>query len=45
MFLQNPIFLTLGVLVVALIAFVAEWLPVDLTALFVAIALVVLGLE
>jgi di/tricarboxylate transporter len=43
-FLQNPIFLTLGVLVVALVAFVAEWLPVDLTALFVAIALVVLGL-
>jgi di/tricarboxylate transporter len=42
--LQNPIFLTLGVLVVALIAFVAEWVPVDLTALFVAIALVVLGL-
>lgn len=43
-FLQNPIVLTLGVLVVALVAFVAEWLPVDLTALFVAIALVVLGL-
>jgi di/tricarboxylate transporter len=43
-FLQDPIFLTLGVLVVALVAFVAEWLPVDLTALFVAIALVVLGL-
>jgi di/tricarboxylate transporter len=43
-FLQNPIFLTLGVLVVALVAFVAEWLPVDLTALFVAIALIVLGL-
>jgi di/tricarboxylate transporter len=44
MFFQNPIFLTLSVLVVALIAFVAEWVPVDLTALFVAIALVVLGL-
>jgi di/tricarboxylate transporter len=43
-FLQNPIFLTLGVLVVALVAFVAEWLPVDLTALFVAIALIALGL-
>jgi di/tricarboxylate transporter len=42
--LQDPIFLTLGVLVVALIAFVAEWVPVDLTALFVAIALMVLGL-
>ncbi len=43
-FLQDPIFLTLGVLVVALVAFVAEWFPVDLTALFVAIALIVLGL-
>ncbi|WP_404788299.1 SLC13 family permease [Altericista sp. CCNU0014] len=43
-FLQNPIFLTLSVLVVALVAFVVEWVPVDMTALFVAIALVVLGL-
>jgi di/tricarboxylate transporter len=43
-FLQDPIFLTLSVLVIALIAFVAEWFPVDLTALFVAIALIVLGL-
>jgi di/tricarboxylate transporter len=43
-FLQNPIFLTLSVLVIALIAFVAEWVPVDLTAIFVAIALIVLGL-
>jgi di/tricarboxylate transporter len=43
-FIQNPIFLTLGVLVVALVAFVAEWLPVDITAIFVAIALIVLGL-
>ncbi len=43
-FLQDPIFLTLSVLVVALIAFVAEWLPVDITAIFVAIALIVLGL-
>jgi anion transporter len=43
-FVQNPIFLTLGVLGAALIAFVAEWLPIDLTALFVAIALIVLGL-
>lgn len=42
--LQDPIFLTLSVLVVALVAFVAEWFPVDLTALFVAIALIVLGL-
>jgi anion transporter len=43
-FVQNPIFLTLGVLGATLIAFVAEWLPIDLTALFVAIALIVLGL-
>lgn len=39
-----PIILTLTVLVVALVAFVAEWLPVDLTALCVAIALILLGL-
>lgn len=38
------IVLTLGVLAIALIAFVAEWLPVDLTALVVAIALILLGL-
>jgi di/tricarboxylate transporter len=39
----NPIALTLSVLVVALVAFAVEWFPVDLTALFVAIALIVLG--
>jgi di/tricarboxylate transporter len=38
------IVLTLGVLIIALIAFVAEWLPLDLTALVVAIALILLGL-
>ena len=38
------IVLTLSVLVLALIAFVAEWLPVDLTAITVAIALMLLGL-
>jgi di/tricarboxylate transporter len=38
------IVLTLTVLVLALIAFVAEWLPVDLTAIVVAIALILLGL-
>jgi di/tricarboxylate transporter len=38
------IILTLGVLVVALIAFVAEWLPVDITAIAVAIVLILLGL-
>ncbi|WP_041619998.1 SLC13 family permease [Stanieria cyanosphaera] len=36
--------LTLGVLVVALIAFIFEWLPVDITALAVAVVLIVLGL-
>lgn len=45
-FLSNisPIFLTLTVLIVALIAFIAEWLPVDLTSLCVAIVLMVLGI-
>ncbi|MBO9999385.1 MAG: SLC13 family permease [Cyanobacteria bacterium SID2] len=38
------IVLMLAVLGLALIAFVAEWLPVDLTALLVAIVLVLLGL-
>lgn len=36
--------LTLGVLVLALIAFILEWLPVDITALAVAVVLIVLGL-
>ena len=43
-FIQNPIFLTMLVLVCSLIAFVAEWLPVDITALAIATVLVVLGL-
>lgn len=38
------IVLTLGVLSLALISFVFEWLPVDFTALLVAIALMLLGL-
>ncbi|MFN7253758.1 MAG: SLC13 family permease [Microcystis sp.] len=42
--MQTPINLTLTVLFVALVAFVAEWLPVDLTALCVAIVLILLGL-
>ncbi|KAI9134416.1 SLC13 family permease [Acaryochloris sp. CCMEE 5410] len=42
--LQDPKFLTLGVLTLALIAFVAEWLPVDITALMVTAALILLGL-
>ncbi|MBD2231544.1 SLC13 family permease [Phormidium tenue FACHB-1052] len=42
--MQNPIVLMLVVLVCSLIAFVAEWLPVDLTALAIATVLIVLGL-
>ena len=38
------IFLTLGVVAVALVCFVAELLPVDITALCVAVVLIVLGL-
>ncbi len=38
------IFLTLGVVVAALVCFIAEWLPVDITALCVAVVLIVLGL-
>ncbi|ERN40042.1 di- and tricarboxylate transporter [Rubidibacter lacunae KORDI 51-2] len=38
------VFLTLGVIAIALIFFVGEWWPVDFTALMVAIALMVLGL-
>ncbi|MBL1209309.1 SLC13 family permease [Geminocystis sp. GBBB08] len=45
-FLSNisPIFLTVTVLIIALIAFIAEWLPVDLTSLCVAVVLMLLGL-
>ncbi|PZV08475.1 MAG: SLC13 family permease [Leptolyngbya sp.] len=42
--MQSPIFLMLVVLICCLIAFVAEWLPVDLTALAIATVLIVLGL-
>ena len=38
------IFLTLGVVVAALVCFIAEWLPVDITALCVAVVLIVLKL-
>ena len=38
------IILTLSVLTIALIAFIFEWFPVDLTAIMVAIILMVLGL-
>ncbi|MGI0480074.1 SLC13 family permease [Geminocystis sp. CENA526] len=40
----SPIFLTVTVLIVSLIAFVAEWLPVDLTALTITVVLMLLGL-
>ncbi|WP_199304048.1 SLC13 family permease [Nodosilinea sp. FACHB-131] len=43
-FIQSPIFLMLVVLICSLIAFVAEWLPVDLTALAIATVLILLGL-
>lgn len=38
------IFLTLAVVVAALVCFITEWLPVDITAFCVAIVLIVLGL-
>ncbi|MBF2001108.1 MAG: SLC13 family permease [Synechococcales cyanobacterium M58_A2018_015] len=40
----NPIALTLIILVVSLIAFAVEWLPVDLTALAITVVLMLLGL-
>jgi di/tricarboxylate transporter len=40
----SPIFVTLSVVVFALIAFVFEWLPVDITAIVVAIVLMLIGL-
>lgn len=42
--LLSPILLTLLVLGLALICFVAEWLPADITAIIVAVALMALGL-
>jgi len=42
--LTNPIFQTLTVLVAALVSFVAEWLPVDITAIAVTVVLMILGL-
>jgi di/tricarboxylate transporter len=38
------IFLTLSILVLALISFIFEWLPVDLTAITVAVVLMLFGL-
>jgi di/tricarboxylate transporter len=39
-----PIILTLTVVVLGLISFIAEWVPADITALSIAIALMLLGL-
>jgi len=40
----SPILLTIAVIVLALIAFVVEWFPVDITAMMIAIVLILLGL-
>ena len=40
----SPIFLTLTVLALALIAFVTELLPIDFTSLCIAVVLMALGL-
>ncbi|AUC60809.1 sulfur deprivation inducible divalent anion:Na+ symporter SdrP [Cyanobacterium sp. HL-69] len=40
----SPIFLTISILILTLTAFICEWLPVDLTALSVAIILMLFGL-
>lgn len=42
--LINPIALTLIVIVLALVCFVAEWLPADITAIVIAVVLMLLGL-
>ncbi len=39
-----PIFLTISIVLLALIAFINEWLPVDITALVVMVVLMALGL-
>lgn len=43
-YLLMEVFLTLSIVVLALISFVVEWLPVDLTAIAVAVLLMFLGL-
>ena len=40
----SPIFLTLTILILALVAFITEWLPIDLTSLSIAVILMTLGL-
>ncbi|MEQ8961560.1 MAG: SLC13 family permease [Coleofasciculus sp. C2-GNP5-27] len=41
---MEPIFLTLGIVLLTLILFISEWLPVDITALTIMVLLIVLGL-
>lgn len=41
---MTTILLTLGVIVLTLILFISEWLPVDITALTIMVLLIVLGL-
>ena len=40
----DPKFQALIVILIALVAFIAEWLPVDLTAILITTVLIVLGL-
>jgi len=40
----SPVLLTLTVLILGLVGFVGEWLPVDMTALVICVSLIVLGL-
>lgn len=42
--MDRTILLTLGVVVTALVFFITEWLPVDLTAILVAVVLILLGI-
>jgi len=41
---MEKIYLTIGIIIAALIAFVAEWLPIDITALCIAVVLMLVGL-
>jgi di/tricarboxylate transporter len=40
---MSPILITLGIVVLALVFFVSEWLPADITAIAVMITLILLG--
>ena len=42
--IQDPKFQALFVIVIALVAFISEWLPVDLTAILITTVLILLGL-